>query len=120
VVAVAGAGAAAYLALVDPNRGGIYPACPLHAATDLWCPGCGMTRAAHALLTGDVAGALGANLFLPVVVLLVGWAWLAWAWPVVPKLRVVPTWAWWTLAAAVVLFTLARNLPLDPLRALAP
>ena len=70
----------AYVGLRNPTSGGFVP-CPFHAITGLWCPGCGMTRALHHLLHGDVAGAVSSNLFLPVVVVVVGWAWLAWAVP---------------------------------------
>ena len=38
-----------------------YPKCPFHALTGLNCPGCGSTRALHALLHGDVATAFGFN-----------------------------------------------------------
>ena len=31
--------------------------CPYRRCTGGWCPGCGGTRAAHRLLTGDLAGA---------------------------------------------------------------
>lgn len=36
--------------------------CPLYAVTGLRCPACGMTRAAAALCTGDLPGALAQNL----------------------------------------------------------
>jgi Protein of unknown function (DUF2752) len=37
------------------------PACPLHAATGLPCPGCGTTRAIEALLAGEWSAALALN-----------------------------------------------------------
>ena len=43
-----------YVGLNDPSDGGAFIPCPFHAATGLWCPGCGMTRAVHHLVTGDV------------------------------------------------------------------
>lgn len=38
--------------------------CPLHAATGLPCPGCGVTRGLSALSQGDLHVALGANPFV--------------------------------------------------------
>jgi len=46
----------------DPRVPGHYPPCPFHALTGLDCPGCGTLRAMHALMTGDVASAIGYNL----------------------------------------------------------
>src|SRR3954469_4662288 len=61
----------AYTAGHDPNvSGSVFPACPFHAATGLWCPGCGMTRATYALLHGDLGAALSANVFLPLFAVL--------------------------------------------------
>jgi hypothetical protein len=43
------------------------PLCPLHALTGLPCPTCGMTRAANALLRGDLVAALRWNPFVTLV-----------------------------------------------------
>ncbi|MBR5918892.1 MAG: DUF2752 domain-containing protein, partial [Prevotella sp.] len=40
------------------------PKCPVKLLTGLDCPGCGGQRAAHAMLQGDVAGAIRYNWFL--------------------------------------------------------
>jgi Protein of unknown function (DUF2752) len=123
VVGVAGLGAVAYVALVDPAEGAVQLGCPFHAATGLWCPGCGLTRATHHLLHGDVAGALSRNAMMPVVLGVVVWAWLAWWWGAVsrrsvPRPSVIPVAAWMTAVAAALAFGVARNLA--PLSALAP
>jgi hypothetical protein len=65
----AAAGAAAVLAMsflglvyvVDPTRRMITPPCPYLTLTGLACPGCGLTRATHFLLHGDVARAFAYN-----------------------------------------------------------
>ena len=44
------------------------PLCPSAALLRIPCPGCGMSRAATALATGDFAGALTLNPLSPVVV----------------------------------------------------
>ena len=109
------AGAAVYVGMVEPGRGGWLPPCPLHAATGLWCPGCGLTRATHHLLRGDVAAALGANLLVPLVLAAIALGW--WATLAVSLGRPAPTWArrvpagvWAALAVAVGTFTVLRNL----------
>lgn len=48
------------------------PKCAIHELTGLYCPGCGGTRAARALLAGDLMGALRQNALLPLTLLVVG------------------------------------------------
>jgi len=56
---------------VDPSSG-YYPRCAFKALTGLSCPGCGSQRALHALLNGDLRGALAFNaLFVAEIPLLV-------------------------------------------------
>lgn len=50
--------------LYDPATAGFFPRCPLKWVTGWECPGCGATRALHALLHGEVAQALSFNYFL--------------------------------------------------------
>jgi hypothetical protein len=47
--------------VVDPTRRMITPPCPYLTLTGLACPGCGLTRATHFLLHGDVALAFAYN-----------------------------------------------------------
>lgn len=118
--------ATAYVGLVDPNVPGHYPLCPTKAFTGLDCPGCGGLRAVHALMHGDLRGALDHNA-LAVLVLIPGsvvlWTrWLRRTWrgpdagadaatDTVP----VPSPALlWTTVALVVAFTVARNVTAVP------
>jgi hypothetical protein len=75
--ALAGAAGMASVVLAvgyfDPSTAGIFPVCPLLAVTGFACPGCGMTRGLHALLHGDVVGALDYNLLLPGVLFFFGY-----------------------------------------------
>lgn len=71
-------GGLAYLAVVDPNEPGHYPLCPTRALFGLDCPGCGIMRGTHDLITGDPAGALDHNVALVVLVPLVLLLWLGW------------------------------------------
>jgi hypothetical protein len=78
-VAAAGIAAVGYVALVDPNEGGHFPACPTQTLFGVDCPGCGGIRSAHALLRGDVAGAADHNLAALVLIPIALLAFLAWA-----------------------------------------
>jgi Protein of unknown function (DUF2752) len=118
-----GLAGAAYVGLLDPTKRALFTPCPLRALTGMWCPGCGLTRGVHAFLNGHVATSFGFNLFAPLLVVAVGYWWLAntsraftgWRPPRFIRSSRATTIA--VLAAASV-FTVARNLP--PFRALAP
>ena len=120
------AGTAAIVALNDPSaRGSHFPVCQFHAATGLWCPGCGLTRGFHHLFTGHLMSALGYNIFVPLVlvgVLYAWWNWLRSSWG-----RSVRQWPSWSHRAVTVALPVAlgvygvlRNIPAAPFRALAP
>lgn len=116
-LALGAVGAALYLR--DPHVQGAWGICP-SAALGFDCPGCGSLRAANLLTHGDVAGAASSNLLF--VVGLAGLT-LWWCVALVRQLRGNPSpWrvelsprvrraAFWTSIAAVVAFTVARNLP---------
>ncbi|HEY5803667.1 MAG TPA: DUF2752 domain-containing protein [Lysobacter sp.] len=82
--AVVAAGAAAIALSVawllrsfDPGAAGsLFPPCLFHLITGLYCPGCGVTRALHALSHGDPGGAWAMNpLLLPGLLALLAVAW---------------------------------------------
>ncbi len=110
------AGAATYLAAVDPAAPGTHlPACPLYELTGLWCPGCGLTRATHAVLRGNLGAAFGYNLFFPAFLGAIVVGWLVWMRAALgrPALRWVtriPVWSGVALAVALVAFGVLRNL----------
>jgi hypothetical protein len=103
-----------YVAAVDPNEPGHYPACPLLRVTGLYCPGCGGLRSAHALAHGDLAAALTDNVLAAVGFLAFAVLWTVWVVrsltgrPVRVELGAAPL---WTGGALLLLFTVARNLP---------
>lgn len=45
----------------DPATAGFFPPCIFYEATDLYCPGCGVTRACDALVAGEINQAFGYN-----------------------------------------------------------
>lgn len=51
--------------------------CPFALCTGTACPGCGMTRAASALVRGDLGAALSLHPLVPLIVLQLagGWVW---------------------------------------------
>jgi Protein of unknown function (DUF2752) len=122
-VAAAGVAGLAYVGLRDPATERGFLPCAFHRVTGLWCPGCGMTRGLHHLVNGDVVAALGSNVFLPLLVVLAGYAWLSWAvgdrWPL-PRVRRLTNRWWVVLGVVAVAYGVARNLPVEPLTALAP
>jgi Protein of unknown function (DUF2752) len=121
-----GGGAAAvatYVAAVDPADAAVQIPCPFHAATGWWCPGCGLTRATHHLLRGDLASAVSYHALAPAVLAVGVWAWLAWWYPSVGGRMIagptpVPVRAWIALGGALIAFAILRNVA--PFASLAP
>ncbi|MGY0504877.1 DUF2752 domain-containing protein [Luteimonas sp. e5] len=120
---IAAAAGLAVFRRFDPNLdvNPFFP-CSFHALTGLWCPGCGGTRALHALAHGDVARALAYNPLVPVLLVLMlgGLLWLAgwrpgWMHRIATQLG--RPWPWLVLIPG---FWLARNLPWPPFAWLAP
>jgi hypothetical protein len=113
--AVLAAGCVA-LAVIDPSGGPTL--CPFRAVTGLDCPGCGGTRAAHALLTGHLATAVDFNLVAVIALPFLAWTLFTWLTHAFggSRLRTVTLstrWTWIALAA-VVAFWIVRNLPYAP------
>jgi hypothetical protein len=105
---------AAIIFVFDPTRVGIFPPCPLHELTGLWCPGCGSTRALHQLLHGHFMMAARFNPLAISLLPLVGYL------AVRPERAILnPVWIW-MLLGIVVLFGILRNIPVYPLTMLAP
>jgi hypothetical protein len=107
--------ATAYVAAVDPSDRTVLPPCPFRSLTGLWCPGCGLTRATHHLLHGDVLGALRYNALLPFVVMLITLLWVDWyarsTGQRSPLLLRLPRWAPAAGIAIALAFAVLRNLP---------
>jgi len=116
--------AGTYVAAVDPNSPGTHLlSCPFHELTGLWCPGCGLTRATHALLRGDIGTALGYNLLLPLFLGAIAIGWLAWVRSALGRAPIgwvtrIPPKSGFLIGAVLVVFGVLRNL--TPFAALAP
>lgn len=109
----AAAGALAYIGLGDPHRPGfLFPACPFHAMTGLYCPGCGGLRMTHDILHGDLAAAVTDN-----VVCLVGlpmlFIWVLVRWRMGKSLMTASMLV--VILVTAITWTVVRNLPGFPL-----
>ncbi|MEM9280748.1 MAG: DUF2752 domain-containing protein [Verrucomicrobiota bacterium] len=104
----------------------LLPRCAFNWLTGWHCPGCGNTRATHALLHGNIAGAIQHNALFVVALpfLIYGGirTWLRWMYP--ERVKELPfQWRWsysLILVGCVVAFAVLRNLPWHPFDELAP
>lgn len=116
LVAAAIAAAAAVFACVlfffDPMTSAFYPRCPSKLLTGYDCPGCGTTRALHALVHLDFGAALRYNAALFVLgPLLLLYAAAAFTAPDSALQRFLrrPVLAW-SIVAFIILWTVLRNI----------
>lgn len=87
---------------------GFRMACPIHALTDFYCPGCGSTRAVKAVLNGDLPVAFHDNALLMVSPVVIACGLL------IEKYSQKRIWLYVFLSivlVAVVIFTVIRNQP---------
>lgn len=125
ILAIAFAGAAVILLRVfDPATSGIFPPCPVHYLTGWYCPGCGSLRALHQLLHGNLRAAWAMN---PLTILLLPYLAYGLASRGLAQIRgeglprvFVPANGILALCGVIVLFGIARNLPIHPFDWLAP
>jgi len=111
-VGAAGLALGALVFFFNPATHGFYPACIFHSLTGWNCPGCGATRALHALLHGNVRLALRDNALF--VALLAGLALYSLQFAGRrQKSSGGRRWAHclWALLGASILFAVFRNLP---------
>jgi len=119
-------GLAVYLRFNEAGpQASLLPSCFLHKLTGLHCVGCGNTRTAYALLSGDVWGAVQQNAFTVLALPFLAWGgirlWRGWMNPDKRK-----SLGWWKpvhsylLVAAIFAFGILRNVPMKPFNWLAP
>jgi hypothetical protein len=119
-----GGAAIVLLRIFDPATSGVFPPCPVRYLTGLYCPGCGSLRAMHALLHGELRRAWAMNplmiIMLPFVTYgLVSAALLELRGKSLPQVMLSAKWIR-AFCVAVILYAVARNLPLYPFDLLAP
>jgi hypothetical protein len=109
---------------VSPEESDLFPKCFMYLFTGLHCPGCGATRAVHALLHGQWEQAVAYNALFVVSLPFLGWYGIKMAAAMalgIPfrtgrffTLLIV---TWLSLAGV---FGVVRNLPVEPFTFLAP
>lgn len=111
----AGAGAMfALLALRDPRVGGSYGVCPSILFFGVACPGCGSLRALGAITRGDWADVVAYNPAIPLGLAMLAGLWVGWLRRLylgVSRSWIAPGWILNTLAAGLVVYAVARNIP---------
>jgi magnesium-transporting ATPase (P-type) len=113
ILVVATLGGLAILFSFNPASHAFYPVCQFHRLTGLNCPGCGMTRAAYALLHGNFAAASRDNLLFILGLIALG---LRGIWFGVNRWRgrinsaFFPGKYLWLILVVTLLFTVLRNL----------
>lgn len=112
------------LRVFDPATSGVFPPCPLRYLTGLYCPGCGSLRAMHALLHGELGRAWAMNPLMIVTLPFITYGLVSEALRELrgnglPEVMLPASWIR-AFCVVVVLYAVARNLPLYPFDLLAP
>ncbi|HET6181508.1 MAG TPA: DUF2752 domain-containing protein [Candidatus Sulfotelmatobacter sp.] len=112
------------LRVFDPATSGVFPPCPMRYLTGWYCPGCGSLRAIHQLLLGNLRAAWAMN---PLTVVLIPFLTYGLASHALFEIRgrglprmFLPAVSIRVLCAVILLFGIARNLPVHPFDLLAP
>jgi hypothetical protein len=116
--------AIAALRIFNPATSAIFPPCPFHALSGLYCPGCGSLRALHLLLNGQGRAAFAMN---PLAVTVFPFLLYGLGSQVslqirgryLPRFFIPGAWIW-GLGAIIIAFGILRNIPLAPFNLLAP
>ncbi len=109
---------AVYLFIFEPGRTGFFPVCVFRFLTGLTCPGCGTTRALHAILHGQFETAFMLNPLLLLASPLLVYALLRYSVTVmrggVPRKNAVPAPYLYALFFVLMGFWIFRNTPFYP------
>ncbi|HNU79074.1 MAG: DUF2752 domain-containing protein [Prolixibacteraceae bacterium] len=116
--------AAAVFFVLDPEKSPLFPKCPFYILTGWYCPGCGSQRAVHSFLHGRFDDVIAYNfLVFPAALLILyhyahRWLnrFLGWKLPDILYLRNTPS----VILAVVLIFWIARNIPVTPFTWLSP
>ncbi|MFZ4583919.1 MAG: DUF2752 domain-containing protein [Acidimicrobiia bacterium] len=102
--------------VLDPERHQVFPQCPVYAATGWYCPGCGMTRALHHLVHGNIVTAARYNLLLLAAIPVIAYCLFVWFSDTYGRGRLpLIRWSnrtWYSIATVVIVWVVARNTPL--------
>ena len=108
----------------NPAGSIVFPPCPFHALTGLYCPGCGSLRAVHQLFHGNLGSAFGLNPLMIIVLPFMGYSFVSYGMITFGKqsLTIMPAPAYlgWLMLIVIVLYGILRNIPYYPFYLLAP
>ncbi len=108
----------------DPQSSSLFPPCPFHFFTGLYCPGCGSLRAAHQLLHGNILAALDYNIMLVAFApFLLTWLVNEFFFLLTGKKLInyfLRPFYIWIIFFLITTFAIIRNLPFYPFTILAP
>jgi hypothetical protein len=96
-----------------PATTSFYPRCVFHVMTGLDCPGCGTTRALHALLHADIGAAFRFNPMLFALFAVFAFALPSLIRGLRPRFVYTP-WFGWTSVVVVIGWWIVRNTPVYP------
>ena len=104
-----------YVATHDPSKNGVVT-CVFRRLTGWYCPGCGLTRAAHALMHGDFRAMLTDHLFSPVVFAFLIWLYVSYFGRRLGLIRTPfaitwPDWVVYAILGAFFVYSVVRNIP---------
>lgn len=113
-----------YVYFFNPLNGFFYPPCWFHELTGLYCAGCGITRASHSFLNGDIEKAFDYNVLFPLLLVIIT-MWIVkivgiFFYKKTVKLTYKPKWFYWTIYILIGVFFLLRNIPHPVVQWLAP
>ncbi len=117
-------GAAVVFFILDPEESPLFPKCPFYTLTGWYCPGCGSQRAIHSFLHGRFGEVVAYNFLIFPAALLILYhythRWLnrfrGWKLPDILYMKNTP----WVILAVVIVFWVARNIPVKPFSWLSP
>jgi hypothetical protein len=123
MLAVAAAGLV-MLYFFDPATSGVFPPCPVRYLTGWYCPGCGSLRAVHQLLQGNLRAAWALNPLTVVLSPFLGYGMISYALldlrgRHLPRVFLPAVWIR-ALCAVIILFGIARNIPVHAFELLGP
>jgi hypothetical protein len=107
-----------------PEQYTYLPGCTLNRLTGLHCPGCGGTRAAWALMHGDVLQAAAYNLYFLLALPFLLWWGGHGVWATITGKQFGPPryrpWLYAFIWVSLIAFAVLRNVPIIPFNLLAP
>ena len=109
---------------LDPAQSKLFPPCPFNKLTSFYCPGCGSLRATHQITHGNIFEAFKLNPLMLILMPFLAYSIGRQCCQVLfgkssAQVIIRPLWIW-VLLGIILCYWLARNIPLEPFKLLAP